>query len=709
MTPTSPNRPIRPNSELGNLVNFGSLQMTDPIVNKDGTVQETVEMMKKIVRDHHTDVSKIAEKLYDPKLSRFLKNIFNFVMAYVKYETDSAFTEQLRTPLRTLKDQRGDCDCTSILIGSILYNKNIPFNFRVSKYDANRDFSHVYVIVHRNGDSGYYVMDTVIKSFDKEKPFVGIEDYLMDSRLSGFSGLNGIPIQLLNGVTPSPFGGGSGWGFYGLYGNIMGITLGADLTGFGLGSAEDDETAMYNHLVRTRNVILAAPHMFKVMKNPLEVARMLDYAIRYWDTPQIDHVLGILEKEEQRLLRDGVIVYPHADLSGAELGELLEGVFKKVGQSLKKTAQKVGKGVATAAKATGKAVSTAAKATGKAVAKAGKAVGKGVATAAKATGKAIATAAKKTGEVVAKFNPVSLAARGGILMAIRLNMFKLADKLQYGLYTEEQAQAAGLKMDNFRSMQDGYHKTRKLFVNTLKGKESALKQAISKGVKHKAINGLGDLNALGIEPATASIITAAMGFITNILNFFKGKRDPVTDEEYPDETVTENEVLDVLKEAEKYGDEDSIVNTTTQPNAEDFWQRATGLLKTAVNTANKYLPSGGGGDSSSANYYPDDEYEYDYQNQNQNQQKMIISPSTDTSSAVTAKVMTGGMMSNIGEFFKKNAIWLGVGAIGIAGGIYLLTRNKKSGTGKSKGLSGVSRSRTQKRKPKTRMKSMKLK
>jgi len=95
-------------------------------------------------------ISKIADKLYDPKLSRFLKNIFNFVMAYVKYETDSAFTEQLRNPLRTLKDQRGDCDCMSILIGSILYNKNISFCFRVAKYDANRDFSHVYVIVPRN-------------------------------------------------------------------------------------------------------------------------------------------------------------------------------------------------------------------------------------------------------------------------------------------------------------------------------------------------------------------------------------------------------------------------------------------------------------------------------------------------------------------------------------------------------------------------------
>jgi hypothetical protein len=151
------NRRVRPNTELGRLVNFGTLENTNPILHPDGTVAQTVEYMKQIVREHHKDVAKIADKLYDPKLSHFLRNVFDFVMAYVKYKTDSAFTEQLRTPVRTLKDQKGDCDCMSILIGSILYNKNIPFYFRVSKYDVTRDFSHVYVVVPRNGDAGYYV------------------------------------------------------------------------------------------------------------------------------------------------------------------------------------------------------------------------------------------------------------------------------------------------------------------------------------------------------------------------------------------------------------------------------------------------------------------------------------------------------------------------------------------------------------------------
>jgi hypothetical protein len=732
------NRTVRPVSELGSMVNFGSLENTNPILHPDGTVAQTVAYMQQIVRDHHRDVAKIADKLYDPDLERFLRKVFDLVMTYVKYETDSAFTEQLRTPLRTLKDQKGDCDCMSILIGSILYNKNIPFCFRVSKYDVNRDFSHVYVIVPRPKEGGYYTVDTVIKVFNKEKPVAGKEDYRMENRLNGLHGLSGIPIQMLNGV--GLYGGVSS-GFYGLYGNLMAVTLGTDLLGFGLGSIEDDETAMYHHLVRTRDVILAAPQMFKIMKNPLEVARMLDFAIRYWDTPNRDSALGILENEEQRLLRQGVIVYPHADLSGGELGELGAGFFKKIGSAIKKGVQKVGTAVKTVAKKVGTGVATAAKAVGKGVATAAKAVGKGVATAAKAVGKGVATAAKAVVNVVARFNPVSLAARGGLLLAIRTNLFKLADKLQYGLYTEAQATAAGMSLDNFRKMQESYNKARNLFVNTLKGKEDKFKQAISKGIKRKAINGLGELGELGA--VTATLVTAALGFITSILGFFKGRQDPATGETYTEENATEEQLAAMMNQSGMVDDDGNPilgyneqtgepiypdVNTTAQPEAETFWDKSsnfiTNVKEKASNIVSSFLPqpqpyqpqpqpyqpqpqpyypqSGGSYNPYDGGYSDYEQYEtYEEPSQPQPQvQNMTVSPAQGNSSAVTASVMPGGMMSNIGSFIKQNAVMLGVGAVGIGAAIYLMTRKRDSG----KGLSGV----TRKRKSTKTLKAMKL-
>ena len=59
------------------------------------------------------------------------------------------------------------------------------------------------------------------------------------------------------------------------------------------------------------------------------------------------------------------------------------------------------------------------------------------------------------------------------------------------------------------------------------------------------------------------------------------------------------------------------------------------------------------------------------------------------------KPMFGGMMANIGNFMKKNAVLIGVGVVGIGALIYLMTRKKKAPTG----ISGI---RNQKSKFKNR-------
>ncbi len=682
------NRKVRPNTELNKLVDFSSLQLADPVIHPNGDVEQTVEYMKNIVKDNYKTVQKVADKLYNPRLNRFLRNIFDFVMTYVKYEKDSAFMEQLRVPLRTIKDQRGDCDCMAVLIGSILYAKNIPFSFRIAKYNGKSEFQHVYVIVSNN-NGGYTVVDPVILTFDKEKPFDEKKDFYVDSRLAGFLGLSGMPIQLLNGQE-QPLPGG----YFGLYGDVMQVAMATDLMGFGLGDVEDDEAAMYRYLVRTRDVILAKPEMFKILKNPREVARMLDFAIRYWDTPNRENALGILEREEQRLLQDGTIVYPFADLTGTDLGELGKGFFKKVGSAIKNTAKKVGSGVKKAVKATGKAVATSAKAVAKGVAKGAKAVGKGVATAAKAVAK-----------VVAKFNPVSLAARGGLLLAIRKNLFKLADKLQYGLYSEEQAKAAGLNIDDFRKMRESYDKARKIFVNTLQGKESKFQDAIRKGVKKKAINGLGELDGLGA--AAATLIAAALGFITSIVKFFTGKKNPQTGETIEDENVTEGQVANLMNEAEMYDEDGNLisqVNTTATPDAEPetFWQKAGNIVSSAANVVQSYLPSSNSyiPASNPASYSTDEDYE--------NDDDMAETQQTQKqSTGVTTTVMPGSMMNNVLSSLKKNALLIGVlGAVGI-GAIVYFNRNKKKQP--VSGIPGLPRAKPRKlTHPPRKLKALKL-
>jgi hypothetical protein len=525
MTDTLPKRNIRNSAELSRFVNFGSLQHTDPVIHPDGTVEQTVEYMKDIVKNNYGSVQKIADKLWDAKMSRFLRNVFDFVMNYVQYERDSAFMEQLRLPLRTLSDQKGDCDCMAILIGSLLYAKGVPFKFRIAKYNGRSDYQHVYVVVDRDS-GGYTVLDPVIRKFDTEKPFDHKKDFhvIRVDALSGLNGmsspgsrtaLGGMPIQMLNGN--AAFFGIQG--VYGLYDNINKIASGEDLDGIGLGSDDDDEKRIYRYLVRTRDVILQKPEMFRIMRNPLEVARMLDYAIRYWDTPNRDFVLGVLEGEEQRLLRERVIVYPAGDLTGEELGELGKGFFKKIGQAVKTAVKKVTTGVKKAVKKVGEGMKKA---------------------------------GKKIVQTLKRINPVSVTVRLGMLAAIRINLGKWADKLQYGLYTDEQAQAAGLDMNAFHDSQAAYRKTLDHFTGKLGGKKEKFDAAIRKGIRHRAINGFHELAGLagnGQLGWIASVVSAVVSIVIALIKHFRKKKNPANpSEEYGDVEINEEDFKALVDE-----------------------------------------------------------------------------------------------------------------------------------------------------------------
>lgn len=150
---------IPPKSELYN---------RNMIVFPNGGVDDTVALMKKVAKEFAPDTKILAQKLRRNTLDATLQSIFDFVYNYIKYEQDNITTEQVRRPLRTLWDRKGDCDCFATLIGSILTNLGIPYKFRVAAYHGRENFQHVYVIVPTG--AGYKVCDPVLDKCFSEKP-----------------------------------------------------------------------------------------------------------------------------------------------------------------------------------------------------------------------------------------------------------------------------------------------------------------------------------------------------------------------------------------------------------------------------------------------------------------------------------------------------------------------------------------------------------
>jgi hypothetical protein len=104
-----------------------------------------------------------------------------------------------------------------------------------------------------------------------------------------------------------------------------------------------------------------------------------------------------------------------------------------------------------------------------------------------------------------KFNPLSIAARNGFLMALRLNIKKMSSRLKWGYASKEQVQKHGMSQDQWKKSKNALSKVEKMFIKKLKGSPKVLKKTILKG--GKGLNGV-ELDGLGAAPVAAAVAAA---------------------------------------------------------------------------------------------------------------------------------------------------------------------------------------------------------
>ncbi len=482
---------------------FARPEEQDRIIIEDGEVEETVDLMKKVVWKYLDDTREIARYLERGTLHSTCQSIWDFLFNHIQYKLDQKGLEQLRRPNRSWADRTTgiDCDCFSIFVSSILTNLKIPHEFRIAKY--NRDeYQHVYVIVPSSGKSDYITIDCVLNQFNYEKPFTAKKDFSMS--------LNGINVAVLSGAETD---------------NVLDLVAGLDdLELLGIDNEAQRLQSIYEHLVKTRNMIAEKPSLISNVDYPPAFLKMLDYAIENWNTPNRDKALEILAKNEDALNRlngfdgedddelDGLDDYLFGDDFDPEnLGKAAakkKGFFKKVGEAIKK----------------------------------------GV-------------------KAIVRFNPVTISARAGFLLAMKLNMKKMGSKLKWGFATKEEAAKKGVSAQEWEKSKKALDKVEKLFVDKLQGKKSALKNAILKG-KAGGLNGAEDdsFDGFGFLPAAA--LAAAVPVITAALKIMVD--GGVMKKEEADNIQAEMNAK--VSEADKLANDPDIVNS--------------GAEETAANTSN---------------------------------------------------------------------------------------------------------------------------
>ena len=401
----------------------------DRIIIEDGDVDDTVELMKKVVWKYIDDTKGIAIRLNSISRKQIYQNIWEFLYNHIQYKLDEQGLEQLRRPARSWADRESgiDCDCFSIFCSSILTNLKIPHKFRITKYDGP-NFQHVYVVVPDG--KGEIIIDPVLSKFNYEKPYSAKKDIMMN--------LSGINVAVLSGIN----------------GDLENVLFGLDL-GDSLGSASEEEQlqAMYKYLVSTRNVIAQNPTLIQHSEDPEAYLKMLDYAIQYWNTDKRDEAMSILAMNE-------IDLNNKKGLTGDNGLGSFKSFFKKVGDFAKTTVQKV------------------------------------------------STAAKTVTKAIVKYNPLTAAARGGLLLAFKLNLKKMGSKIKWAYGTQAQAAKAGISAAQYNRARIALQKIESLFVDKIQGNKNALRDAILKG-RAGGLNGfVSPLGELG-EPITMTAAIAA--------------------------------------------------------------------------------------------------------------------------------------------------------------------------------------------------------
>jgi len=466
------------------------------------TVDQTVKLMSEVIRRYAWQTQDLSKQLKGDTLYQTCKNIWEFLYHHIKYKQDDEGKEQLRTPALSwhIRQARGiDCDDFSIFAGTILYNLGIPFYLRIAKYPdpfkTDPPFSHVYVVVPGT-EQRYIVIDPVLDQYDAEK--VPIKQF-KDFKVMEKSDLNGIDVSVLSGIDDATEQA------------IESIINGAWFPGRGemdgpSPSGEAELDVIYKHLLDTRNLIATNPSLIKNNEDPHSFLKMLDYAIRYWNTDKREEALEILaEKENEINELSGLENMPE----GYEEHTLYFGIEGLHGVSVlgktKKIKEFFNKVKTAATQVKNAAVST-------------------IKTTAQNVGQAVTNAAKDAFKAIVKVSPITVSARAGMLLALKLNVGKMSERLKWGYLTEAEAQRHGFDLPEWRKLKDRVALAEKVYVNTMQGAAKNFKDAILTG-RAGGLSGfyLMEEENLGVEPVTASatLIATALPFVKKVVDLLK--------------------------------------------------------------------------------------------------------------------------------------------------------------------------------------------
>jgi hypothetical protein len=106
-----------------------------------------------------------------------LRNVWQFVRKYIRYQKDRSGNEIIKSPGRTWADKYGDCKSMSVMVASLVKNLGYEYFYRVAFYDPNNpEQGHIYPVAVLPGGE-LVVVDAVHHTYNEEVTYWKAYDY----------------------------------------------------------------------------------------------------------------------------------------------------------------------------------------------------------------------------------------------------------------------------------------------------------------------------------------------------------------------------------------------------------------------------------------------------------------------------------------------------------------------------------------------------
>lgn len=127
--------------------------------------EDTIPLIIASIEESISDVRPLAMELYKGNIEADTQSIFNWMAKHIRYQEDTEGDEEIRMAKRTISDGYGDCDCLTVLACALAGAMGYDWDAAIVRTGANTSWNHIFAVINNKGKRRPHPMDSRVEGY----------------------------------------------------------------------------------------------------------------------------------------------------------------------------------------------------------------------------------------------------------------------------------------------------------------------------------------------------------------------------------------------------------------------------------------------------------------------------------------------------------------------------------------------------------------